>query len=74
MHRQPRSRSGLPLTKYLARAYRRLGELHEQAGHTRDALQRYGDFVDMWKEAEPAMQTAVRAVRDRMRALQTRGG
>lgn len=57
-----------------ARAFRRLGELYEAKGDTKRALQRYGDFVDLWKNADAALQPAVKDARDRIAKLQKRSG
>lgn len=59
-------------SRLLAQAYRRLGELHEDAGHTKEAIQRYGDFVELWKNADPALQPAVKAARERITRLQAK--
>ena len=56
----------------LARAYRRLGELYEARGDVRQAAQRYGDFVELWRGADPALQPAVMEVRARLQRLQDR--
>ena len=58
----------------LARAYRRLGELYEARGDVRRAAQRYGDFVELWREADAALEPAVIEVRSRVRRLQDRAG
>lgn len=55
--------------RLLAQGYRRLAELHEDAGHPKEALRRYGDFVALWKNADPALQPAVKAARERMARL-----
>ena len=44
----------------IARAYRRLGELYEAKGDTKRAIQRYGDFVELLKNADPALQPLVK--------------
>jgi tetratricopeptide (TPR) repeat protein len=54
---------------YLARVLRRLGELREAQGDRPAALEYYGRFVDLWKEADPDLQTAVREVKARMAKL-----
>jgi serine/threonine-protein kinase len=56
----------------LARAYRRLGELYEARGDFRRAVQRYGDFVALWAEADPALRPTVQEVRQRVGRLQAR--
>jgi len=53
----------------LAVAYRRLGELHEEQGDTEAALQRYGQFVDQWREADAELQPQVEEVKQRMALL-----
>ena len=53
----------------LAGAYRRLGELHEEQGDTEAALQRYGQFVDQWREADAELQPQVDEVKQRMARL-----
>jgi len=60
--------------RLLAQAYRRLGELHEDAGHTEEALQRYGDFIALWKKADASLQPAVKAAKERMARLQAKRG
>ena len=59
--------------RLLAQAYRRLGELHEDAGHTKEALQRYSDFVALWKNADASLQPAVKAAKERIARLQAKG-
>ena len=44
----------------LAGAYKRVGELYEQRGDTAKARTYYGRFVDLWKDADPVLQRAVR--------------
>ena len=56
--------------RQLARAYKRLGELHEDAGHNKEALQRYSDFVALWKNADASLQPAVTSAKERMARLQ----
>ena len=58
--------------RLLAQAYRRVGELHEDAGHTKEAVQRYSDFVALWKNADPSLQPAVKAARERIARLQAK--
>ena len=59
--------------RLLAQTYRRLGELHEDAGHTKEALQRYSDFVALWKNADASLQPAVKAAKERIARLQAKG-
>jgi tetratricopeptide (TPR) repeat protein len=53
----------------LPTAYRRLGELHEARGDRERALRHYGDFVDLWKDADPELQPVVTEVKRRMATL-----
>lgn len=56
--------------RMLARAYKRLGELHEEAGNVERARQRYSDLVELWKNADPSLQGAVESAKARLDALQ----
>jgi tetratricopeptide (TPR) repeat protein len=51
---------------YRARVERRIGELYDAAGDTTRATAHYAAFVSLWKDADPALQPAVTAVRRRM--------
>jgi tetratricopeptide (TPR) repeat protein len=51
----------------LARAYRRLGELYDARADGARALRSVGDFVTLWQHADPALQPAVDAARQRIR-------
>ena len=53
----------------MPRAYRRLGELYEGKGEVKRALEWYGKFVDLWKDADPEMQPKVADVRKRIAEL-----
>jgi tetratricopeptide (TPR) repeat protein len=53
----------------LASTYKRLGELYEQRGDRPKALEYYGRFVDLWKDADPELQPVVRDVRARLARL-----
>ena len=57
----------------LAPAYRRLGELYEQQGNAVKAREYYGKFVDLWSDADPELQKAVRDVRGRLARLTREG-
>jgi tetratricopeptide (TPR) repeat protein len=50
-------------------ALKRLGELHEQRGEREKALEYYGEFVDLWKDADPELQPLVEDVRARIARL-----
>lgn len=53
----------------LARAYLRLGELYEETGDRDNAIERYGDFVEAWQQADPALLAQVEDVRSRIARL-----
>jgi tetratricopeptide (TPR) repeat protein len=53
----------------LAPSLKRLGELYEARGDKARALEHYGRFVELWKDADPVLQPGVREVRRRMAAL-----
>ena len=53
----------------LGPSLKRLGELYEARGDRARALEYYGRFVELWKEADPVLQPVVREVRGRMAAL-----
>jgi tetratricopeptide (TPR) repeat protein len=50
-------------------AFRRLGELYEARGDSKKALEYYGKFVDLWKDADPDLQPRVADVRKRIAEL-----
>lgn len=52
----------------------RLGELHEARGNTAKAIEYYGEFVELWRNAEPAQQPRVTEIRNRMARLQQQAG
>lgn len=57
---------------YLGPVYRRLGELYESRGRTREASEYFTKFADLWERADPALQ---RSVRDsRLRAARLANG
>ena len=53
----------------LPRALRRLGELYEEKGDRVRALDSYGKFVALWKDADPEFQSQVKDVKARMAKL-----
>jgi tetratricopeptide (TPR) repeat protein len=53
----------------LAPTYVRLGELYEERGDRRRALEYYGRFVDMWSKADAELQPRVAEVRRRIAEL-----
>jgi len=42
---------------------RRLGELHESLGHGDEAIDYYSRFIDLWKDADPELQSQVEEAR-----------
>jgi hypothetical protein len=54
----------------LAPAERRLGELYDARGETAKAIERYGAFVNQWRDADPELQPTVASVRARIAELQ----
>jgi tetratricopeptide (TPR) repeat protein len=53
----------------LPRTYQRLGELYEARGERAKALEYYNRFLDLWQNADPALQPLVRDVRGRVARL-----
>ena len=53
----------------LAPTLKRLGELYEARGDRRRAADSYNRFVELWKNADPNLQPAVREVRARLAQL-----
>jgi eukaryotic-like serine/threonine-protein kinase len=66
----PTFESARTLESYtLAPSLKRLGELYEARGDRRRAADHYGRFIDLWKNADPELQPAVREVRGRLAQL-----
>jgi tetratricopeptide (TPR) repeat protein len=66
----PSPTAALQVERYtLAPSYKRLGELYEAKGDRRRAADYYGRFVDLWKNADPELQPAVREARARLAQL-----
>ena len=65
-----------PIEDARARAeiHRRLGELYEAAGNTRQAMEHYGQFVKLWARADPPLQAQVAEVRKRLEQLRRQVG
>jgi tetratricopeptide (TPR) repeat protein/tRNA A-37 threonylcarbamoyl transferase component Bud32/TolB-like protein len=59
---------------YYAGTFKRLGELYEAKGNTAKAIENYRKFVELWKDADPELQPAVRSAKDRLEALKRKGG
>jgi tRNA A-37 threonylcarbamoyl transferase component Bud32/tetratricopeptide (TPR) repeat protein len=53
----------------LAASYKRLGELHEAAGNRARARENYQKFMDLWTNADPELQPAVKDTRERLARL-----
>jgi tetratricopeptide (TPR) repeat protein len=49
--------------------YRRLGEMYETRGDRAKALKYYGNFVDLWRDADAVLQPQVAEVKQRMAGL-----
>jgi tetratricopeptide (TPR) repeat protein len=58
----------------LAQSYKRLGELQEQRGDREKAIEYYGKFVELWKDADAELQPVVQDVKQRMSKLAGEGG
>ena len=56
-------------TRYAARILQRLGELYEAKGNRIKAIEYYGRFVELWRNADPELQPRVAAVRRRIASL-----
>ena len=54
---------------FLAGSYKRLGELWEAKGDRAKAAHYYSKFLDLWKNADPALQPQVTDVRKRLARL-----
>ncbi|MGH7656730.1 MAG: hypothetical protein ACREL6_00755, partial [Gemmatimonadales bacterium] len=66
----------LPFTdaNYRPRILVRLGELYEDRGDPRRAMEQYEAFLQLWRNAEPDQQPLVRDVRSRLSRLRARTG
>ncbi len=53
----------------LAPSLKRLGELYEARGDRKKAVEYYGRFVELWKDADPELQPGVKEVRGRLARL-----
>ncbi len=59
---------------YQAGSFKRLGELYEAKGNTAKAIENYQKFIDLWKDADPELQPAVRSAKARLDELKKKGG
>ncbi|MEO8635737.1 MAG: protein kinase [Gemmatimonadales bacterium] len=53
----------------LPRAYQRLGEVYEAKGNRAKALDYYGRFVELWRDADPSLQPRVTDIKQRIARL-----
>ena len=60
--------------RWRARTHRWLGELYEAKGETRQAIEQYARFVELWADADPELQPQVTEVRGRLERLRARVG
>ena len=51
-----------------------MGELYEAQGDVKNAIQRYSDFIALWKDADKSLQPAVQDTRERVARLQAKRG
>jgi eukaryotic-like serine/threonine-protein kinase len=59
---------------FLAGSYKRLGELYEGKGNATKAIENYQKFIDLWKDADPELQPAVKQAKARLEELKKKGG
>ena len=59
---------------FYAGTFKRLGELYEAKGNTVKAVENYQKFVDLWKDADPELQPAVKSAKARLDELKRKGG
>ncbi len=52
-----------------APSLKRLGEIYEAKGDRAKAIENYTRFVELWKDADPVLQPAVREVKERLAKL-----
>jgi eukaryotic-like serine/threonine-protein kinase len=57
---------------YLAGVHERLGELYEAKGDRQKAADQYVQLVELWKNADPALQPRLNRVRERLAHLKAR--
>jgi len=57
-----------------ARAVLPLARIRDEEGDTDEAAQLYARFIDLWRDADPALQPTVQQARDRLQEIvQARG-
>lgn len=52
----------------------RLAQIHERQGKPAEALDYYGRFVELWKDADPTLQARVQVAQRAIEALTEKGG
>ena len=57
--------------RFLGPSLKRLGELYESKGARDQAAKHYEQFVELWKNADPELQPAVKEVRTRLAKLRS---
>ena len=62
------------VTPKIAPAWRRLGELLEAKGDKQQAIEAYERFIELWRDADPDLQSIVRAVSERVARLRRASG
>ena len=60
--------------RWRARTHRWLGTLYEAKGNTRGAIEQYGRFLELWKDADPSLQPQVEEVRGQLGRLRAKVG
>jgi tetratricopeptide (TPR) repeat protein len=61
-------------TFVLAHVHKWLGEYYDERQQWVKAIKSYQDFTTLWEKADPALQPAVRAVKERIVLLQKKVG
>jgi tetratricopeptide (TPR) repeat protein len=54
--------------------HRRLGALYEARGSTKQAIEQYARFVELWTAADPELQPQVAEIRARLERLRAAAG
>ncbi|MGD8496847.1 MAG: tetratricopeptide repeat protein [Gemmatimonadales bacterium] len=63
-----------PLGQALAPAHERLAELEDEAGRLDEAAKHYARFIELWSNADAALQPRVRAAQDRLDTIVSQRG
>jgi hypothetical protein len=53
----------------LTQVHRQLGAIYEAQGARAKAVEQYTAFLDLWRDADPALQPQVKEVKDRLSRL-----